>query len=51
MAEWSDYDDEMQRLADDIKNGKSSSNNGSTAGTKAPTSTSTSSDSEKHSEL
>lgn len=48
VSEWTDYDDEMTRLAEDIKSGKSTSSS-----TAEPSSTpsETSSHSEKHSEL
>jgi UDP-glucose:glycoprotein glucosyltransferase len=52
VSEWSDYDDEMQRLAEDIKSGKTTIGNGSSASsTTATTPPTTESHSDKHSEL
>ena len=55
VGEWSDYDDEMQRLAEEIKNGKSTDGNGSSAASSTTTTTTTTktteSHSDKHSEL
>jgi UDP-glucose:glycoprotein glucosyltransferase len=51
VSEWSDYDDEMQRLAEDIKSGKPTSGNGSSASSTTATTPPTESHSDKHSEL